>query len=33
VVALLLVAFPPLGLRHLVEAAGWLSVASGVGLA
>ena len=33
VVVLLLVAFPPGGLRHLVEAGGWLAVASGLGLA
>jgi hypothetical protein len=31
-VALLLVAFPPEGLRPLVDALGWLAVAGGLGL-
>ena len=33
VIALLLVAFPPGGLRAPVDAAGWLAVVAGLGLA
>lgn len=32
-VAFLLVAFPPDGLRALLDAAGWLTIAGGLGLA